>query len=173
MCWLVTERGLESRSTFRSSVTWLSLRWEGHFPNRQHPCFPALLLEVAFLLAVQQRALSLAGSEAEGGSALEVCCGNGCVEVLHSSCHENFPELNHVTATGDGGCEQQLFLLTVPLAVPLTVTITGASNTNSGPMLGDTAPRQGFQAVSRSGGLAHLSWGLVFRGNEHFTQWLE
>lgn len=79
--------------------------------------FSALLLGMAFLLAVQQIALSLARSEAEGGSALEVCCGNGFVEVLHSSCHENFPGLIHAIATGDGGCEQQLFLLAVPLAV--------------------------------------------------------
>lgn len=173
MCWFVTERGWKSRSTFRSSVTWLSLRWEGHFPNRQHPCFPALLLEAAFLLAVQQTALSLARSEAEDGSTLEVWCGNGCVEVLHSSCHADFPELVQDIARGDRGHLQQLFLLSVPLAVPLAVTGTGASNTHSGQMLRDTASRQYFQAVSRSGCLSYLAWGLIFRRNEHFTQWLK
>lgn len=173
MCWLVTERGWKSRRTFRSSGTWLSRRWEGHFPNRQHSCFPALLLEVAFLLAVQQRALSLARSEAEGGAAPEVWCGNGCVEILHSSCHENSPELIHDIASGDGGHEQQLFLLAVPLAVLLAVTVSGASNTHSGQVLGHTASRQYFQAVSHSGCLAHLTWGFIFRGNEHFTQWLK
>lgn len=104
-----------------------------------------------------------------GGSTLELCC----VEVLHSCCHENFPELIHVIAPGDGGCEQQLFLLSVPLAVLLAVTVSGAAHTHSGQMLGDTASRQYFQAVSHSGCLAHLSWGLIFRGNKHFTQRLK
>lgn len=154
-----------------SEVLLLSSPWgeEGHFPNRQHPCFPALLLGLAFLLAVQQAA-EPGKVRGWGWLSLEVCCGNGCVEVLHSSCHENFPELIHVIVPGDWGCDWSFSCL--QSLWQCRCHSRWCIHTHSRQMLGDTASRLYFQAVS-FWMPASPSWGLIFRGNERFTQWLK